>query len=97
MTLTATQWANLVEALSGGQEPASLSDTAERMATGAAVMRQVRATIGEAIERGHRPSWPRADPLHQFLPLEDILVAQTHTASGAACLRSTRISRYIHR
>ena len=45
VTLTATQWQNLVDALADPDEAGDLPDTAARMAGGAAIMRAVRATV----------------------------------------------------
>ena len=45
VTLTATQWQSLVDALADPDEAGDLSDTAARMAGGAAIMRAVRAKV----------------------------------------------------
>ena len=85
VTLTATQWANLVEALSSGdEEPADLSDTAERMATGAAVMRQVRATIATMSTAEVVARLAAADvPCAPVLPLAEVWAHDQVAASGA--------------
>jgi len=45
VTLTATQWQNLVDALADPGEAGDMSDTATRMQGGAAIMRAVRAKV----------------------------------------------------
>lgn len=87
VTLTASQWAALMEALTDpadteGDQP-DLADTADRMASGAAVMREVRAkvatlTTADVVERLGRADVPCAP----VLALDEVHLDPQVVASG---------------
>jgi crotonobetainyl-CoA:carnitine CoA-transferase CaiB-like acyl-CoA transferase len=88
VTLTAGQWRSLMEALAdpadGGGDPPDLSDTATRMASGAAIMREVRAkvatlTTAEVVERLGRADVPCAP----VLGLDEVHLDPQVVASGS--------------
>ena len=87
VTLTAAQWQSLMDALADpaddGDDQPDLSDTATRMASGAAIMREVRAkvaqlTTAEVVERLARADVPCAP----VLALDEVHLDPQIVASG---------------
>lgn len=98
VTLTSGQWSALVEALAdptGADDRPDLTDTATRMSSGAAIMRQVRAQIAtmptaavvERLKRANVPCAPvlSLDELHldEQIVASGTLVEVDHPTMGA--------------
>jgi crotonobetainyl-CoA:carnitine CoA-transferase CaiB-like acyl-CoA transferase len=88
VTLTSSQWSALVEALAdpGGSPDGrpDLSDTAERMSSGAAIMREVRTRVAELPTAEVVARLARADvPCAPVLALDELHLDPQIVASGS--------------
>lgn len=88
VTLTAGQWAALMEALTdpvdSDDDQPDLSDTADRMASGAAIMREVRAKVATLTTADVVERLTRADvPCAPVLSLDEVHLDPQVIASGS--------------